>query len=150
MTLFSLGSDSHKEKWEGARTCHHDLTSLFSVDTSLPTTAFLSHLRSLLSLYSHIYIDLPPPSPSSPSRRKPTSILKYLSRKSESAWEYDNILEKITSSKQRPLSPEVSRIRSIKSEAETKIMRAAADISGRAHTKVLPSWFNGVRLFLTN
>lgn len=40
------------------------------------------------------------------------------------------------SSKRRSLSAEVGRLRSVKSEAEQRIMKEAARVSGRAHAKV--------------
>ena len=45
-------------------------------------------------------------------------------------------MEAVSSSKRRDLSPEVAKLRAIKSEVEAKVMRQAADISGRAHAKV--------------
>lgn len=59
--------------------------------------------------------------------------LQYLSRSSQ---EHDTLLESLSGQKRRPLAPEVGRLRAIKSEAEQKVMRAAADISSHAHTKV--------------
>lgn len=45
-------------------------------------------------------------------------------------------MDSLVSSKRKPLSPEVGRLRSIKSKVEQNIMRQAADISARAHNKV--------------
>lgn len=42
----------------------------------------------------------------------------------------------MSNSKRKSLAAELGKLRSIKSEAEQKIMRQAADISGRAHAKV--------------
>lgn len=49
--------------------------------------------------------------------------------------EYDAIVEML-GNKGKPLAPEVGRLRAIKSWWEQGVMRAAADISGRAHAKV--------------
>jgi hypothetical protein len=75
------------------------------------------------------------------TRRSPRatskSILKYIwttQRCQES--DFDYILSTTTSHKSKSLSDEVARLRIIKSQAEQKVMRAAADISGRAHAKV--------------
>lgn len=45
-------------------------------------------------------------------------------------------MDSLVSSKRKPLSPEVGRLRSVKSKVEQDIMRQAADISARAHNKV--------------
>ena len=50
--------------------------------------------------------------------------------------EVDSIVDSLSSTKRRNLAPEVAKLRSIKSEAEQGVMRTAADISARAHTKV--------------
>lgn len=52
------------------------------------------------------------------------------------ATERDEIIESIFSSARRPLAPQLAKWRVIKSEAEQKVMRHAADISAHAHTKV--------------
>ncbi|KAF8628154.1 hypothetical protein AX17_006024 [Amanita inopinata Kibby_2008] len=140
MTLFCSGTDSEKEKWDGARTSLLDAASIFRADEARHITFFSSHLKSLLPSSSNIYLDIP----ESHSRGQVTrrsaratarSILKYLSSNHES--DYDSILGSITSSKRRPLSPEIARLRIIKSEAEQNVMRRAADISGRAHAKTM-------------
>lgn len=64
------------------------------------------------------------------------SILKYLSPPVLARSEYDSIVESLANSRRKPLAPEVSRLRAIKSKCEQRMMRAAADISGRSHAKV--------------
>lgn len=135
MTLFASGNNAAKEKWDGARTSLSSAKSLFSADSALPITDFDSQLKSLSFMYSHIYVDLPPSHSSSSSRRNPKSIFKYLS--SPARAEYDSILEAISSTRQRPLAPELASLRAVKSEAEQKVMHAAATISGRAHAKTM-------------
>lgn len=49
--------------------------------------------------------------------------------------ERDVIMDSISSSA-RPLAPQLAKWRAIKSKAEQKVMRHAADISAHAHTKV--------------
>ncbi|KIK07614.1 hypothetical protein K443DRAFT_2165 [Laccaria amethystina LaAM-08-1] len=134
MTLFASGKDPAKEKWDGARTSLSSAKSLFGVDSALPITDFRSQLKSLSSMYSNIYVDLPP-SHSSSSRRNPKSIFKYFS--SPARAEYDSVLESISSSRRQPLAPELASLRAVKSEAEQKVMHAAATISGRAHAKTM-------------
>ncbi|PSR77059.1 hypothetical protein PHLCEN_2v8092 [Hermanssonia centrifuga] len=138
MTLFSAGKDSHKEKWEGARTSHDDGVLHFKADDAQPITAFPSAFKSLTSAFSNIYLDIP--SSASVSRRgrglSHKSLLKYLSSGTSSTREdYDTVVESIGSTKLKSLAPEVAKLRAIKSEAEQRIMRNAADISGDAHAK---------------
>lgn len=60
MTLFSLGKDSHKEKWEGARTSRDDAIQHFGADDAQSITSFLQIFKSLRDDYSYIYVDMPP------------------------------------------------------------------------------------------
>lgn len=60
MTLFSTGKDSHKEKWEGARTSTEDVMMHFKADDAQPITQFPSVLKSLTSAFSNIFLDIPP------------------------------------------------------------------------------------------
>jgi predicted transcriptional regulator len=69
-----------------------------------------------------------------PSSRSRT-LLKFLNAASNKS-DADSALEAVSSFKRRDLAPEVARLRAVKSEVEAKVMRAAADISGRAHAKV--------------
>lgn len=60
MTMFSLGKDSHKEKWEGARTSSEDIAMHFKADDAQPITQFPPVLKSLASTSSNVYLDVPP------------------------------------------------------------------------------------------
>jgi intermediate cleaving peptidase 55 len=51
--------------------------------------------------------------------------------------EHDGIMDSISNSARRPLAPQLAKWRAIKSEAEQKVMRHAADISAHAHAKVI-------------
>jgi intermediate cleaving peptidase 55 len=136
MTLFSNGKDSDKEKWEGARTSFNDALSIFKADDAMSIESFPSHLKSLSSLYSNIYIDIP----SSPSKRSPRttkSLLRYLSPPVQPRSGYEMVVESLSSSRRSPLAPLVAKLRAFKSEREQQVMRAAADISGRAHAKTM-------------
>lgn len=46
------------------------------------------------------------------------------------------VIDKAAPAKLRSLSPEVAKLRAIKSKSEQELMRTAADISGNAHAKV--------------
>ncbi|KAE9399144.1 peptidase M24 [Gymnopus androsaceus JB14] len=133
MTLFSLGSDSSKEQWDGASTTFADARKLFRVDDARHIDDFSSHLRSIVPQYSNIYLDLPPSRQGRTSKATTKSLLKYLTGPSEA----DLILDSLGKSRPKPLAPEVRCLRAIKSDSEQKLMRAAADISGRAHAKTM-------------
>lgn len=111
----------------------------------------LSHLLSSKP-DSPIYIDLPSVSPATFSRTrqrpaKSRSLLDYLARSGTSAKHHDEVDEVLGALQRRDVrsaAGEVERLRLIKSEAEVKVMRRAADASSAAHAKVrsrpLASW----------
>ncbi|EPQ59723.1 hypothetical protein GLOTRDRAFT_34532 [Gloeophyllum trabeum ATCC 11539] len=147
MTMFSSGKDSAKEKWDGARTSLQDVATHFHADDALPISSLPSTLKSLLPQYTSVYVDLPPSA--TPSRRRSSSsitttplsasraLLKYLAPPFAPRGEFESVVEGLSGSKRRPLAKEVGRLRAVKSKAEQKVMRAAADISGRAHAKTM-------------
>jgi Xaa-Pro aminopeptidase len=112
-----------------------DAATLFKANSALPIDSFPSHLKSLLPLSSHVYIDLPASTPRS-SRSRQKSILKFLANSLPVRKEYDSIVEGLSGSKRKPLASEVARLRAFKSKCEQDVIRAAADISGTAHAKV--------------
>ncbi|KAH9853384.1 peptidase M24, structural domain-containing protein [Lenzites betulinus] len=137
MTIFSSGTDSAKAKWDGARTSPEHVVKHFGADEAEPLLAFPTALKSLAPLASKIYLDIP----TTYKRARaysPRSLLKCLAPSGgESRGEYDSLVDSLSSSKRRPLSPEIGRLRSIKSKAEQAVMRQAADISARAHNKTM-------------
>jgi len=149
MTLFTTGTDPSKAQWDGASTSHSDVCNIFSADDARHIDHFPSHLRAALFNYSNIYVDMPP----SRTRRgyksaSAKNLLKYLSLglgsdeggAKEAFSETESIIEGINKARRKALAPEISRLRAIKSEREQGVMRAAADISGRAHAKVYLVW----------
>ena len=131
MTLFSSGSDSNKEQWDGASTTFGDARKIFQADDARHIDDFPSHLRSVIPQYSNVYFDLPPSRTRRPMKTT-KSLLKFLNGGSES----DLVLDTLGKARPKPLSSEIGRLRAFKSPSEQKLMRAAADISGRAHAKV--------------
>lgn len=85
-------------------------------------------LHSLLPQTTTIYVDLPP---SKSKRSFFSSLLPYGSQA-----DTDASLGKLPSSKLRPLAGLVHQLRGKKSPAEVALMKAAADISAKAHTDV--------------
>ncbi|KAG5716139.1 Intermediate cleaving peptidase of 55 kDa [Termitomyces sp. T112] len=136
MTLFSKGRDLAKEKWDGAKTSVDEAAAIFRADDAQSIDNFSSHLKSATAMHSCVYVDIP----STHTRRGPSatskSILKHLSPPVKARSDYDVIVDSL-SKKRRPLAPELARLRAIKSPAEQRVMKTAADISGRAHAKTM-------------
>ncbi|KLO07415.1 peptidase M24, partial [Schizopora paradoxa] len=133
MTLFSRGKDPAKEKWEGPRTGFIEAAKIFNANEARPIEDLPSMLKSLAPLYSNIYVD----SQFAPQRRgRPRSVLKYLSSATSKS-DSDGVMDVLPSSKRLNLAPELAKLRSIKSPAEIRAMRNAADVSGRAHAKTM-------------
>lgn len=149
MTLFSTGSTPQSEQWDGARTPVREASILFNSDESLPISSFSSHLKSTIAHHTkasrardggQVFIDTPA---ITFSRTRDRSFLKHLSSslylekanaKSDVAKLYEGA--GLNSGNVKPLSPHVAKLRAIKSPVEQRVMRMAADISGRAHAKV--------------
>lgn len=147
MTFFSTGTDAHTAQWDGARTPHSALTFSssshigFGAHEALPISTFPNHLSSAISRcsQSHIYVDIPRSESDAHSQKRTSSksILKLLASSSTFTSSIFQTLSKLGSKGNRkPLAPEIAKMRSIKSPAEQRVMRAAADISARAHAKV--------------
>ena len=118
-----------------SRTGFDDALSIFKADDAMSVQSFPSQLKSLASLYSNIYIDLP----NSSSKRSPRtakSLLRYLSPSVQPKSEYETVVDSLSASRRHDLAPHVAKLRTIKSEREQQVMRAAADISGRSFAKV--------------
>lgn len=128
--------------WDGARTSSEDVQTTFSADNVRAVDEFPGALRDLLRDMNtdFVYIDLPP-GQNGGARRGRTGGWKTLLQHLSSSGNSDSLLDALNSSsagaKRRPLAPEVGRLRSIKSDTEQRIMRHAADISGRAHAKTM-------------
>ncbi|KAF8629628.1 hypothetical protein AX15_003362 [Amanita polypyramis BW_CC] len=142
MTLFCTGKDADKEKWEGSRTSLEDAASIFGADDAKHISSLSSHLKSSLSSFSNVFVDIPESyrrgQNARRSARSAKSIFKYLSfAHDHHTQDYDDMLGSIASSKRKPLSNEIASLRAIKSPAEQRVMRAAANISGRAHAKTM-------------
>ncbi|ESK93098.1 peptidase m24 [Moniliophthora roreri MCA 2997] len=131
MTLFSTGKNPSKEQWDGARTSFDALCSVFGADDARSIDDFSAHLRSRADRHAHVYVDVPPIR----RRGKKPELLSYLTGSSIPT-HTDPILDGLRH-KPRPLAPQIARLRAFKSPNEQRIMRNAADISGRAHAKTM-------------
>lgn len=59
MRIYSAGTDSAKEKWDGARTSPEDVVQYFGADEAEPTSALPAALRRLVASASYVYLDVP-------------------------------------------------------------------------------------------
>lgn len=116
------------------RTSFDDVLNIFNADDALTIKAFPAQLRSMISLYSNIYIDLP--QSSRKNVRSTKSLLRYLSPPVNPRSEYETVVESLSSSRRKPLAPLIAQLRAFKSTCEQQVMRMAADISGRSLAKV--------------
>lgn len=128
----SSNADAHRIVF---RTDFDDVVSTFKADDAVAIHNFPTHLKSLASLYSTIYVDIPGTS-SGRSSRSPKSLLRYLFPPAQTHTGHESVEHLLPSSRRRPLAPLVAKLRTIKSEHEQAVMRAAADISGHALAKV--------------
>ena len=132
MCLFSISATDISSVF---RTGFQEVPALFGTDDARSIDQFSNHLKSIIPSYSKIYVDISQTHTRRGPRSTTKSILKYLSPPAAPRSEYDILVDSITA-KRQPLAPEVAKLRAFKSEAEQRVMRAAADISGRAHAKV--------------
>ncbi|KAK7051352.1 aminopeptidase [Paramarasmius palmivorus] len=135
MTLFSAGKNSAKEQWDGARTGFSDACSIFKADDARSIDDFSNHFRSIVNQYSHVYVDVPPKRTRRGPKTTSKTLLNYLTG-SPSTSTTDPIADVLRQTP-RPLAPQIARLRAFKSENEQRVMREAADISGRAHAKTM-------------
>lgn len=129
MTVFIRERDPKKELWDGPLTGIESAASLLGADEARSITRFSPYLKSLCASASSVYIDLPK---KYSGRRK--MLLGYFTDTSTQI--ADSVLDFLPLSKVKPLSRELHNLRRTKSEAELRLMRKAASISGSAHAKV--------------
>ncbi|GAA5986729.1 hypothetical protein JCM10908_000873 [Rhodotorula pacifica] len=145
MTLFCKPKDPYDELWNGARTGLEGGRTIFGADESCDSAHFGWRIKNLLTSNSSgpVYIDLPSHSVSTFSRTRARSpsrtFLQYISSAGtgKQVDESDEIVAALQKREVRSAASKVERLRLIKSEAEIKAMRRAADISADAHSKVM-------------
>ena len=110
-------------------TSHSSVKEIFHADDALSLSTFSTHLKSLLSHFTNIYMDPPVRS----SRRSASWLFNYLT--SSLLSDKEDLADVLSTSSSKPIAPHLGKLRSIKSSAEQTVMRAAADISANAHTE---------------
>ncbi len=129
MTIFIRERDPKKELWDGPLTGIESAPSLLGADEARNITRFSSHLKSLCASAPSVYIDIP----TRDSGRRRTLLSRLTGPLTQIT---DEAVDSLPLSKVKPLSRELRKLRRTKSEAETRLMRKAASISGSAHAKV--------------
>ena len=84
MRMFSAGTDTAKEKWDGARTSPEDVVRHFGADEAEPISTFPAALKNLAACASYVYLDIPNHSKRSRAVG-PRSLLKVCAS-SERVW----------------------------------------------------------------
>ncbi|KZT35568.1 peptidase M24 [Sistotremastrum suecicum HHB10207 ss-3] len=130
MTMFCGRKHAEYEKWNGPRSGFEAAISIFGADDARDIIHFPSHLKSVVTSYSNVYVDVP-------ASKRRRSLLQYLSNQVAPKTEYESIIDALSSSRRRPLASEIIKLRTIKSPAEKRMMRLAADISGNAHADIM-------------
>ncbi|KAG8883641.1 hypothetical protein FRB97_006130 [Tulasnella sp. 331] len=147
-TLFLRPKHPHEELWQGPRTGLDLATSLFSVDQSLDISEFPNYLRSvaLATPQTEVYASNAPgdsPAPSTKAFKRRRSWSNYLGRAAEGMMlknhqaTYDSVMMEVPASRLHPLALRLAGMRSVKSEAEQKLMKRAGEVSGDAHAKTM-------------
>ncbi|KAG8967841.1 hypothetical protein FRC03_009244 [Tulasnella sp. 419] len=142
-TLFTRPKDAYQELWNGPRTGLSSSISLLGMDEAEDIQNFPFYLRSSISSDTVVYTSDPPnQNRSNQSRSRQRSWASYFrnNSKSGSSDTYDGVISKAydkSPSSIRPLATRVFQLRYIKSPAEQRLMRMAADISGTAHAKTM-------------
>ncbi|GAA5869896.1 hypothetical protein JCM3774_000523 [Rhodotorula dairenensis] len=145
MTLFCQPKDPYDELWNGSRTGLEGARTIFGADESCDSAHFGWRIKNLLTSNSSgpVYIDLPSHSVSTFSRTRARSpsrtFLQYLSSagSGKPVDESDEVMAALQKREVKSAASKVERLRLIKSDAEVKAMRKAADVSADAHSKVM-------------
>ncbi|KAI0043165.1 peptidase M24 [Auriscalpium vulgare] len=137
MLLYSTGKDPSKEKWDGAYTRFADSVALFGADEGRPIEDFAADLKALVATASHVYVDAPSARRERAGRSTTKTLLKFLGGSRSSKTDPESVLDALITAKRKPLASVVGELRSVKSKYEQAVLRAAADISARAHAKTM-------------
>ncbi|RUP44255.1 peptidase M24, structural domain-containing protein [Jimgerdemannia flammicorona] len=154
MAMFVPPRNAEAEMWDGPRTGLEAAKELFGADEAYESSRFPHRLKDLVAPYKHVYVDLPPHSPSllTPETMQKTfgTMQHHGTGRDEGiglrrwlGWleNGENDIKKTT----KPLSPLVQELRVVKSSAEIAQMRKAGEISAKAfiqamkYTKATPN-----------
>lgn len=121
-------SDPKSELWEGAKLGVDGAQSFFNADYAEPVSNARRYLDFLLSRNRHVYWDSAEPIGGAPQVFRTFFGSKDVNELVPSV---TDLISKSPAQK-RPLAPLMSQMRLVKSDAEIRVMHAAARMSGRA------------------
>ncbi|TXT08674.1 hypothetical protein VHUM_02802 [Vanrija humicola] len=150
MTMFVPPRERHELLWAGERTGVEGAVEIFGADEAFPS----HELPGMLPGFLHgpdVYASLPPsPSPSASSQpftppppRRRSSLLKLFSPEKAGSSFADGdpphlvLAAALASEHAKPLERPIQALRVRKSPAELRLMKAAAEMSSRAHREVM-------------
>ncbi|GAB5592346.1 aminopeptidase [Umbelopsis nana] len=122
MTMFGLPKNPSIELWDGPRTGLDGIIEKFGADQAYTSMQFASRLKEAINNAKCIYVDTNMSSGSILSASEPAQKLISNGKFSKPV---------------KQLSPLIQEFRSIKSDAETKIMRQSGEISSKAFIEAM-------------
>lgn len=122
MTMFGLPKNPSIELWDGPRTGLDGIIEKFGADQAYTSMQFASRLKEAINNAKCIYVDTNMSSGSILSASEPAQKLISNGKFSKPV---------------KQLSPLIQEFRSIKSNAETKIMRQSGEISSKAFIEAM-------------
>ncbi|KZV79651.1 Creatinase/aminopeptidase [Exidia glandulosa HHB12029] len=132
LSAFVAPKDENEELWDGARTGLDAAADFLGADEVYDYKRFVPELQRVLNTSAAVtYVE------SEGNRTTNAGVPHYVQRaRDPDPW----LLEFFTSPRtprRRDLKRELAKLRVVKSPAEQEVMRAAADITARAHTKTM-------------
>ncbi|KZV93997.1 Creatinase/aminopeptidase [Exidia glandulosa HHB12029] len=132
LSAFVAPKDENEELWDGARTGLDAAAGLLGADEVYDYKRFVPELQRVLNTSAAVtYVE------SEGNRTTSAGVPHYVQRtRDPDPW----LLEFFTSPRtprRRDLKRELAKLRTVKSPAEQEVMRAAAEITARAHTKTM-------------
>lgn len=120
------------EQWDGFRTGVDGVVEIFNADESEQIYRLAPYLDKLVQRNKNIFIDLPEGTKKQTTSSTFTNFFNIGGNKKMTS--IQDLLKSSGSGKSiKPLSPFITEMRTIKSNAELKVMRKAGQISGRAY-----------------
>ncbi|KAG8947635.1 hypothetical protein FRC04_010569 [Tulasnella sp. 424] len=142
-TLFLRPKNPRQELWDGTRTGVDAAPEFLGVDQVLPITELPTYLQSVLAeTEGDLYTSGPQQDSGKykSKRRTWSNIFKPAGLGSSGPTTYDSVMSEVYAKRPRSvrqLAPVVLEMRSVKSEAEQRVMKLAGQLSGTAHAKTM-------------
>ncbi|CAM9013178.1 unnamed protein product [Wickerhamomyces anomalus] len=132
------------EQWDGFRTGVEGAVEVFNADESEQIYRLAPYLDKLVQRNKNVFIDLPEGTKKQTTSSTFTNFFNIGGNKKLTS--VQELLKTSGSGKSiKPLSPFITEMRTIKSDAELRIMRKAGQISGRAYNQAYAKRFKTER-----